>query len=98
MQLHAGAICKLLYGIRSVHAIIHLLKLADYLPLQRHKPCDCCYQNFTKENLLPFDRNPSYILINYIFVNLFLHIWKNYIFEASYETGELLIGTNFGLD
>ena len=33
---------KLLYGFASVQAIIHSLKLMDYLPVQKHKP----YNNF----------------------------------------------------
>ena len=33
VQMHAGAIRKLLYGCAYVRAIIHSLKLADYLPL-----------------------------------------------------------------
>ena len=31
VQIHAGVISKLLYGFASVLAIIHSLKLADYL-------------------------------------------------------------------
>ena len=44
MQMHAGAISKLLYGFASVREIIHLLKLADYLPVRTHKlsACICC--------------------------------------------------------
>ena len=38
VQMHAGAISKLLYGLASVREIIHSLKLMDYLPAQTHKP------------------------------------------------------------
>ena len=37
VQMHAGAIDKLLYGFASVLVIIHLLKLMDYLPEQTHE-------------------------------------------------------------
>ena len=38
VHMHAGAIRKLLYGFVSVWAIIHSLKLVDYLLRQTHKP------------------------------------------------------------
>ena len=38
VHMHAGAIRKLLYGCVYVQEIIHLQKLADYLPLHTHKP------------------------------------------------------------
>ena len=40
--MQAGAISKLLYGFASVWAIIHSLKLVDYLLVRTHKP----YNNF----------------------------------------------------
>ena len=42
VQMQAGVISKLLYGFASVQAIIHSLKLAEYLLVQTHKP----YNNF----------------------------------------------------
>ena len=38
VHMHASAVSKLLYGLASIRAIIHSLKLVDYLPIQRHKP------------------------------------------------------------
>ena len=38
VQMHAEAITKLLYGFVYVRAIIHSLKLVDYLPIQTQKP------------------------------------------------------------
>ena len=38
VQMHAGAISKLLYGFASIGRIIHSLKFVDYLPLQTHTP------------------------------------------------------------
>ena len=38
VQMHTEAISKLLYGVASVQAIIHSLKLVDYLPVHTHKP------------------------------------------------------------
>ena len=37
MHMHCRAICKLMYGFSSVRAIIHFLRLMDYLPVQTHK-------------------------------------------------------------
>ena len=42
VQIHADAISRLLCGFASVWAIIHSLKLVDYLPLHRQK----AYNNF----------------------------------------------------
>ena len=36
--MNASAIGKLFYGFASVWAIIHSLKLVDYLPIQTHEP------------------------------------------------------------
>ena len=44
--MHAGAISKLLYGFASVRAIIHSLKLLDYLPVHTHTP----YKNLHLSN------------------------------------------------
>ena len=38
VQTHAGVLSKLLYGFAFVRAIIYSLKLADYIPVQTHKP------------------------------------------------------------
>ena len=38
VQMHAGAITNMLYGFASLRAIIHELKLVDYLPVQTHTP------------------------------------------------------------
>ena len=35
VKMHAGAISKLLYDFASVRAIIHSLKVLDYLPYRR---------------------------------------------------------------
>ena len=48
VQMHAGAISKLLYGFASLLAIIYILKLVDYLLRQTHKP----YNNFCSLHLL----------------------------------------------
>ena len=38
VQMHAGAISKLLYSFASVRALTQSLKLLDYFPVQTHKP------------------------------------------------------------
>ena len=38
VDMHAGAIRKLVYGCVYVWEIIHWLELVDYLPVHTHKP------------------------------------------------------------
>ena len=50
VQVHAGAIYKLVYGL----AIIHLQKLVDYLPVQTHEPHNNYNMSLIYHTISPF--------------------------------------------
>ena len=76
VQIHAGAISKLLYGIAYVRAIIHSLKLMDYLPVRTHQPYNKTYYCSLRVLLLESSTSNETKYLNTIRLNLglFAHV------------------------
>ena len=76
VQIFAGAISKLLYESACVRAIIHSLKLVDYLPVRTHQPYNKTYYCSLCVLLLESSTSKETLYLNTIRLNLglFAHV------------------------
>ena len=76
LQIYAGAISKLLYGIACVRAIIHSLMFVDYLPVRTHQPYNKTYYCSLRVLLLESSTSNKTKYLNTIRLNLglFAHV------------------------